>query len=96
MERLVYKEGNVIQIKGWEDKMCYDFCDDFNSNCDKCIMIEVLNLLNDYQDTKLQPKQLEKLKTKYKELQKENRKLKREMLKMLKYAWYQEDEYEKE
>lgn len=57
---------------------------------------EVLEKLADYEDTKLQPKHVEKLKTKYKELQKENRKLKKEMLKMLKYAWYQEDEDEQE
>ena len=58
---------------------------------------ECLTKLSEYEDTKLQPEQVEKLKTKYKELQKENRKLKKEMLKMLKYAWYnQEDEDEQE
>mgnify|MGYP000936395942 CR=1 FL=1 len=58
---------------------------------------ECLTKLADYENTKLQPKQVEKLKTKYKELQKENRKLKNEMLKMLEYAWYnQEDEDEQE
>ena len=88
MERLVYREGNTIQIKGYEDKMCYDFCDDFDSNCDKCIMIKVLELLADYQDTKLLPEQVEKLKEKNKTLAKENRKLKKEMLKMMNYSWY--------
>lgn len=58
---------------------------------------EVLEKLASYEDSKLQPKQVEKLKSKYKELQKENRKLKKETLKMLKYAWYnQEDKDEQE
>lgn len=58
---------------------------------------ECLTELASYEDTKLQPKQVEKLKSKYKELQKENRKLKKEMLKMLNHAWYnQEDENEQE
>lgn len=58
---------------------------------------EVLEKLASYEDTKLQPEQVEKLKTKYKELQKENRKLKKEMLKMLNHAWYnQEDGNEQE
>lgn len=63
----------------------------------KNYIYEVLDKLSDYEDTKLQPKQVEKLKGKYKELQKENRKLKKEMLKMLMYAWYnKEDEDEQE
>lgn len=42
-------------------------------------------------------KQVEKLKEKNKTLAKENRKLKKEMLKMLNHAWYnQEDEDEQE
>lgn len=42
-------------------------------------------------------KQIEKLKDKNKTLAKENRKLKKEMLKMMTYAWYnQEDENEQE
>lgn len=58
---------------------------------------EVLEKLASYEDTKLQPKQVEKLKGKYKELQKENRKLKKEILKMLNHAWYnQEDDNEQE
>lgn len=91
MERLVYKENNTVQIKGYKDKMCYEFCDDFNSNCDQCIMQKVLELVADYQETNLKPEQIEKLKTKYKELQKENRKLKKEILEMLKYAWYNQE-----
>ena len=97
MEKLVYREDNVVQIKGYKDKMCYEFCDDFDSNCDQCIMQKVLELVADYQETNLKPEQVEKLKEKNKILSKENRKLKKEMLKMLNHAWYnQEDEDEQE
>ncbi len=98
MERLVYKDSNgYIQIKDCENKMCYEICDDYIANCDKCIMTKILKLVSDYQDTKLQPEQVEKLKEKNKTLAKENRKLKKEMLKMMNYSWYnQEDGNEQE
>lgn len=48
-------------------------------------------------DFKKAVEQIEKLKEKNKALAKENRKLKKEMLRMMKYAWYnQEDEDEQE
>ena len=63
----------------------------------ECYVGASVDRLGEYENTKLQPKQVEKLKGKYKELQKENRKLKKEMLKMLNYAWYnQEDDDEQE
>lgn len=55
---------------------------------------DILEKLASYEDTKLQPEQVEKLKTKYKELQKEYRKLKKEMLKMMNYSWYGKDDGE--
>ena len=77
---------------------CQYTCELHGENgCAGCPIQESMTKLSGYEDTKLQPKQVEKLKGKYKELQKENRKLKKEMLKMLKYAWYnQEDEDEQE
>lgn len=57
----------------------------------ECYVGASVDRLGKYEDTKLLPEQVEKLKVKYKELQKENRKLKKEILKMLDYAWYNQD-----
>lgn len=96
MERLTEKCSAGYQLIEMEDKYCDNYCklQDF-ATCRDCAISMSFDKLGSYEDTNLQPKQVEKLKTKYKELQKENSKLKKEMLKMLKYAWYnQEDEYE--
>ena len=49
---------------------------------------DVLEKLASYEDKNLQPEQVEKLQSKYKELQKEHRKLKKEMIKKMNYSWY--------
>lgn len=90
MERLVSEYG---QLCACDNNLCVE-----GVECTDChYTVEAFLKLASYEDTKLQPKQVEKLKSKYKELQKENRKLKKEMLKMMNYAWYnQEDENEQE
>lgn len=90
MERLVSEDG---QLYACGNNLC-----DVGDECVDCRHVnEAFLKLVEYEDTKLQPKQVAKLKGKYKELQKENRKLKKEMLKMLNHAWYnQEDEDEQE
>lgn len=89
MERLVSEDGQLYACGN-------SLCSDEGIECTNCHYAnEAFIKLGKYEDTKLQPKQAEKLKTKYKELQKENRKLKKEMLEMLEYAWYnQEDDNE--
>ena len=91
MERLVSEDGQLYACGN-------SLCSDEGIECTNCHYTDEAFLkLAKYQNTKLQPKQVEKLKSKYKELQKENRKLKKEMLKMLNHAWYnQEDEDEQE
>ncbi len=92
MERLTNGEGRFKGIIDYDNKFCNEICDEFSSSCDFCPIQKAILKLIEYEDTKLQPKQVEKLKTKYKELQKENRKLKKEMLNMLKYAWYNQED----
>lgn len=91
MERLVSEDGQLYACGN-------NLCRDENVECTDCRFTnKAFVKLGKYEDTKLQPEQVEKLKEKNKTLQKENRKLKKEMLNMLKYAWYnQEDEDEQE
>ena len=90
MERLVSEDG---QLYACGNNIC-----DNGDDCADCRHVKEAFLeLANYQNTKLQPKQVEKLKEKNKTLAKENRKLKKEMLRMLNHAWYNlEDEDEQE
>jgi len=94
MERLVYKDNGYIQIKGYENKTCYELCESFDSNCNKCVMQKVIELVADYQNTNLTPEQIEKLKTRHNKLLNDRRKLKKEMLKMMNYSWYDKEDEE--
>ena len=67
-----------------------DIAQYYNEEEMRSILLNIANKIAEYENTKLQPKQVEKLKNKYKELQKENKKLKAEITEMLKYAWYKE------
>jgi len=89
VEKLVSEEGQLYACGN-------SLCIEEGIECTDCHYAdEAFSKLAKYQNTKLQPEQVEKLKEKNKTLAKENRKLKKEMLKMMTYAWYkQEDEDE--
>jgi len=94
MKRLTYEGVGVLRDEISESGKHID-CKEQTGDYSKELLEEAIDKLSEYEDTKLQPEQVEKLKCKHKELQKENRKLKKEILKMLNYAWYnQEDEDE--
>jgi len=96
VERLTEKrfDKNIVDAFDVEE---VNWCDENGNNKESAKTGKAIDKLSGYEDTKLQPKQVEKLKGKYKELQKENRKLKKEMLKMLNHAWYHlEDENDQE
>lgn len=71
MERLVEENYSVCE---WR-------CD---NRCDReyCNLPEIYRKIKDYQNTNLEPEQIIDLKSKYKMLAKENRKLKMKLLKM--------------
>lgn len=96
MERLTvnFQNGQHVMIACGENCK-YDYICGSVGDCKS--MDEVMEKLGKYEDLLDNPEKVEKLIEQKKALQKENRKLKKEMLKMLNHAWYnQEDEDEQE
>ena len=96
MERLTenFKNGQHGMIACGDNCKYGYICGDIGS-CKS--LDEVIEKLGQYEDLFDNPEKVKKLIEQKKALQKENRKLKKEMLNMMKYAWYnQEDEDEQE
>jgi hypothetical protein len=82
VERLVSEDGQLYACGN-------SLCIGEGIECTNCHYTDTAFLkLAKYEDAKLQPEQIHKLIEKNKLLAKENRKLKKEMLKMINYSWY--------
>lgn len=78
--------------------LCQGLCKGNENYCSEdCELSKALDTLAEYEKTNKTPEQVEKLIEKNKILAKENRKLKKEMIRMMNYSWYHmEDEDEQE